>query len=132
MRLVEEPGETGSGSRAVRWAIVYTVASVVVGPTIAALGFVLFTQGNGDLCDGGSVWPSVAVRDAAFQRAETFQTTSAVVMLTVGTALLAGLGIAVLRRPRTGRATVAAVGVLVMMAGYGLVIATSGAGGQVC
>ncbi|MFD4353700.1 hypothetical protein ACFWPX_14165 [Nocardia sp. NPDC058518] len=119
-------------------AVVYTVASIFLGPAIF-LGGYAFTRGGGDYCDGsygGGVYsdaPSVgkALRDAEFRTAQVFQVAGAGIMLAVGLLLLTYLWAYRHRIDRPWR-IVSSVGIITMMVGYGLVIAFSGGGGQVC
>ncbi|MFI6315395.1 hypothetical protein ACIBEK_35245 [Nocardia fusca] len=119
-------------------AVVYTFASIFLGPAIFLGGYAFFTRGGGDYCDAsyGSVFsdaPSAgkALRDAEFRTAQVFQVAGAGIMLAVGLLLLTYLWA---YRHRIGRPwrIVSSVGIITMMIGYGLVIAVSGGGGQVC
>ncbi|MFI9538337.1 hypothetical protein ACIG56_34535 [Nocardia fusca] len=119
-------------------AVVYTVASIFLGPAIFLGGYAVFTRGGGDYCDAsyGGVFsdaPSTgrALRDAEFRTAQVFQVAGAGIMLAVGLLLLMYLWV---YRHRIGWPwrIVSSVGIITMMIGYGLVIAVSGGGGQVC
>lgn len=118
-----------------RSAIVYAVASVVLGPAVLLLGYVLlFTRGGGDFCDpiyrlsDGSFEPA---RDREFRNAQLFQVIGASVMLLVGIGILAALA---RHRARSSpiAAVVATAVTTVMMLGYVAVILNSGHAGQVC
>ncbi|MFD4432722.1 hypothetical protein, partial [Nocardia sp. NPDC058497] len=85
---------------------------------------------------GGGVYSDApragkALRDAEFRTAQVFQVAGAGIMLAVGLLLLTYLWA---YRHRIGRPwrIVSSVGIITMMIGYGLVIALSGGGGQVC
>lgn len=118
-----------------RRALAYTAASVVLGPAVFLLGYVLFTRGGGDFCDliyrrtDGSFDPA---RDREFRNAQLFQVIGASVMLLVGGAILAALARdRATSSSRIGSA-LAAAATVVMMLGYVEVIRQSGPGNQGC
>ncbi len=110
-------------------AWIYALASVILGPVIFLGGYILFTQGAGDFCDG--IHGGDAARDRAFLKAQVFQVTGAAVMLAAGLVLLIRLWTH-LDRVRWYFSAVTGAVVIAMMAGYGLLILASGPGGQSC
>lgn len=110
-------------------AWMYVLASVVLGPVIFLGGYIFFTHGVGDYCD--AIHGGIAARERAFRSAQIFQVTGAAVMLAIALALLIRLWTH-RDRLRWYFSVASGAAVIVMMAGYGLVILASGPGGQTC
>lgn len=112
-----------------RSAVVYALVSVVLGPVLALLGFVLFTRGGGDFCDPVYALPDgsfdFVARDREFRQAQVFQVVGASMMLLVGAVILTALARHRSVGPRSWTLATAAVTV-VMMLGYVAVIRLSG------
>src|SRR6266568_3766566 len=100
----------------------YITASVFLGPTIAAAG-VGSIPGGGDDCNPGFALDAagIARMTAAYKRSQIFMDTGAGVMLAVGLLVLAYLWVRH-RHISLAGLVVSTVGILMMMAGYALVI----------
>ncbi|MFF2554970.1 hypothetical protein ACFVUS_28475 [Nocardia sp. NPDC058058] len=100
-------------------AVIYIVGSILIGPAIAVGGYVI-TSANGDFCDLGPHGSS-GQRDRDYAVVEGIQITGSIVMLTVGLFLLIALWA---NHVRTRRSSLwlTSIGILLMMAGYLLVL----------
>jgi len=117
----------------VNLALIYSVASIFLGPLIFILGYG-FTRGGGDYCDGvyyladGTIDPR---RITEFNNAQIFQVSGASIMLALGLAII--IYSILSRLKKQSKLNVWAIlGVIFMMLGYFLVILMSGKNGQSC
>ncbi|MFI6165631.1 hypothetical protein ACIBCN_02485 [Nocardia sp. NPDC051052] len=106
-------------NRPLLFAGIYIVGSIFIGPAIAVAGYVI-TPANGDYCDVGP-HGSAGQRDRDYALLESIQTTGSIIMLVVGLLLLINLW-ANLRRMDWLSLLLATTGLLVMAAGYRLVL----------
>ncbi|MFI6044431.1 hypothetical protein ACIA8C_22580 [Nocardia sp. NPDC051321] len=106
-------------NRPLLFAVIYIVGSIFIGPAIAVAGYVI-TPANGDYCDVGP-HGSAGQRDRDYALLEGIQTTGSIIMLALGVLLLIYL-LANLRRMHWSSLLLATTGILVMAAGYCLVL----------
>ncbi|MEV6769322.1 hypothetical protein AB0N05_11935 [Nocardia sp. NPDC051030] len=110
-------------------AVIYIVSSIVIGPAIAIVGY-LITPANGDFCDIGA-HGSRAQRDHDYALLEGIQTTGSIIMLALALLLLAYLW---KNHARTSAPSLvlATTGIFVMAGGYLLVFIAGTAPDATC
>ncbi|MFD3747403.1 hypothetical protein [Nocardia sp. NPDC058633] len=111
------------------FAVIYIAGSIFLGPAIAVAGYVI-TPANGDYCDV-SPHGSPGQRERDYALLEGIQTTGSMIMLAVGLFLLIYLWTNRLRI-NSSSLVLTNTGILVMVAGYLLVLIAGTAANTSC